>query len=83
MDKNQDNIIRVIINVMEDVEKYYQSSDKNKKVVAMNLLKQKIDDDTFKRYEPFIDITIDFIIDVSKNKIKFRLNKKLLCCFPI
>ena len=47
----------------------------------MNNLKVTLDNEIFNRYEYFIGITIDFIIEVSKKGVKLKLNNlQKKCC---
>ena len=68
------------IKVAERHVKSNQGIDKKKYVLRK--LKENIGDDVFERYEPFIDISIDFIITISKNGRILKLFKKtkLFCC---
>ena len=77
---NKDNIISKIIDAMEIVESFINKNGKEKEELAIKYLKDNLVD--FDQYEDFIGITIDFIILVSKKKIKLDLNniQKTKCC---
>jgi len=52
----------------------------------MSYYKNKLGDEIFQRYVYFIDIIIDFVIDVSKQEIKLELNiikKNVSLAIPI
>lgn len=83
MEIDNHNIITVIINLMEEVEKIREKNGKEKKEYVLFCLKTKLGNEIYERYEPIIKITIDFIVEISKGDITLHLNKikNKFCCF--
>ena len=72
-----------MIKYMEIAERHVKSNQGiDKKKYVLRKIKENIGGDVFERYEPFIDISIDFIITISKNGRILKLFKKtkLFCC---
>ena len=79
----QGDIYNIIIKYMKVAERHVKSNQGiDKKKYVLRKLKENIGDDVFERYEQFIDISIDFIITISKNGRILKLFKKtkLFCC---
>ena len=79
----QGDIYNIIIKYMKVAERHVKSNQGiDKKKYVLRKLKENIGNDVFERYEPFIDISIDFIITISKNGRILKLFKKtkLFCC---
>jgi hypothetical protein len=80
MNINEENIFEIIIEFMRKAEKEGKISGNLKKQITLQLIKESIGIEAFKRYEPFINASIEFIINISHGmKIK-GINKKI-CCF--
>lgn len=77
--ENKDNVIKLIINAMEIVEGFVDKNGMEKKELAIKYLSENMVD--FDKYKDFIEITMDFIILVSKNKVKLDLNNIKKNCF--
>ena len=76
---NDTNIIKIIIEIMEIVEEFDDTkSSEDKKLYALQMLKTTLPDDVYERYQPLIEIIIDFIVEVSKGKVKIKINNKTL-----
>ena len=79
----QGDIYNQILKYMKVAERHVKSNQGiDKKKYVLRKIKENIGDDVFERYEPFIDISIDFIITISKNGRILKLFKKtkLFCC---
>ena len=79
----QGDIYNQLIKYMKIAERHVKSNQGiDKKKYVLRKLKENIGNDVFERYEPFIDISIDFIITISKNGRILKLFKKtkLFCC---
>ena len=79
----QGDIYNLLIKYMKIAERHVKSNQGiDKKKYVLRKLKENIGGDVFERYEPFIDISIDFIITISKNGRILKLFKKtkLFCC---
>ena len=50
-----------------------------KKEYVLKEFKKEIGDEAYERYKPWIDITIDGLIDISKKKLKIFPRKYRLC----
>jgi hypothetical protein len=82
--ENEDNIITKIIDAMELIEGMVDKNGQDKKVLVIKYLSDNMDNQIFNKYEDFISITIDFIILVSKKRVKLNLNninKKCFLCY--
>ena len=79
----QGDIYNLLIKYMKIAERHVKSNQGiDKKKYVLRKIKENIGNDVFERYEPFIDISIDFIITISKNGRILKLFKKtkLFCC---
>ena len=84
------DIIFLLIETMENVEReFINHSGKIKKKQVLTILKTIIVGrwglEYWEKYEPFLPMLIDFIIEVSKNDVVLHLNevvKRSLCCHP-
>jgi len=84
MEIDDRNIYAVIIQLMEYVEKIDAiKTGESKKNYVLNCLYNRLGEESFNRYKPFIILTIDFIIEISKGNIILHLNKvkNKFCCF--
>lgn len=76
---NQDNIFDIIISLMVRAENRKHLSGKSKKDLVMDLMRSELGSEIYDRYKPFINASIEFIINISKGmKIKL-INKKCFC----
>ena len=81
---DDDNIIGIVVEIMEKVEKnVIINTGEWKKNYVMDLIKAKLGEETFNSYSPLIDGVIEFIISVSKGDVKIHINeiRKKFCCF--
>ena len=75
----EDDIYDYILLYMKRSEFYIKSGGKDKKKYVIKKIKGLLGEPTFERYEPFVNVSIDFIITLSKNKALLNtLNNK---CF--
>ena len=84
MEINDDNIITVLLSLMEEVEKLYVlKSGADKKVFVLGVLKERLGTEQYERYYPLLNLTIDFIVEISRGNILLHLNKvkNKFCCF--
>jgi len=81
---NEDNIIDIILKLMEKVEDFIDMKGEEKKHFVLKSIRDKIGEESYKRYEYFIGSFIDFAVSISKGK-KINLNniKKKYCCLSI
>lgn len=78
----EDDLWDYILLYMKQAEFYIKSGGKDKKKYVLKKIKGLLGDDAFERYEPFIQVSVDFIITLSRNKaILTSLNNK--CCIGI
>lgn len=85
-----DNIMNDILDAMSEVQKIFTDKT-SKKTYVMRILKKKLGEELYHRYEPMISLSIDFIKTLAKNKnmlneIKRAENlciKKLFSCTNI
>lgn len=78
----ESNIITIIKEMMEEVDDVIEKTGSEKKEYVLECIQSKFGAEIYDRYEPMINMTIDFIIDVSKGKTKLSLNhiRKKYCC---
>lgn len=76
-------IFKTIVDLMNTVDMYIDMGGKEKKNFVMNEIKKILTDESYERYEPFISMTIDGIVDISRKNIKVLLNKKKCGAFCI
>lgn len=77
-------LFSTIVKLMNDVDQFIDMEGKDKKKYVLSEVKKILTDEAYERYSLFIEITIDGIIDISRNNIKLYLNKRKLClsCIP-
>ena len=74
-------IFSMIVDLMNVVENVINLTGDEKKKYVMDEFKKLIDNQTYERYEPFIEIMINGIIDISKKNIILDVNKRK--CFSL
>lgn len=67
-DNIENDIYDYILLYMKKAEFYIKSGGKDKKKYVLKKIKEILGDDSFEKYEPFIQVSIDFIITLSRNK---------------
>jgi len=78
----EDDLWDYILLYMKQAEFYIKSGGKDKKKYVLKKVKELLGEDAFERYEPFIQVSLDFIITLSRNKgLLVSLNNK--CCIGI
>ena len=65
--KQNDNVMHDILTAMSEAQKVFTDST-SKKMFVMRILKKKLGEDSYGRYEPMISVTIDFFKTLTKNK---------------
>jgi hypothetical protein len=75
------NIYDYIIEYIKEVEKMKDIKGVIKKNIVYSKLKDFLPTDIFNRFEPMLDMSIDYIIYLSKNpQILDEVNKIVKCC---
>ena len=74
-------IFSMIVDLMNVAENVINLTGNEKKKYVMDEFKKLIDNQTYERYEPFIEIMINGIIDISKKNIILDFNKRK--CFKL
>jgi hypothetical protein len=75
------NIYDYIIEYIKEVEKMKDIKGVIKKNIVYSKLKDFLPTDIFNRFEPMLDMSIDYIIYLSKNPdILTDINKIVKCC---
>lgn len=69
------NIINIIMDFMEEVNEVVEKTGEEKKEYVLDCVRTKYGDEIYERYEPLINLLINFVVDVSKGKINIK--KKL------
>lgn len=69
------NIINIIMDFMEEVNEVVEKTGEEKKEYVLECVRTKYGDEVYERYEPLINLLINFVVDVSKGKINIK--KKL------
>ena len=72
-------IFNTIISLMNNIESVKGMNGEQKKHYVINEIKKIISSESFERYEPFIELTIDGLIHISKKNLKLFVHKKNLC----
>jgi len=73
-------ILYTIINLMENIELSKKLNGLQKKEYVLNELKKILQPEIYERYEPFILLFINIIINISRG-LKLNINKNQYCCF--
>jgi hypothetical protein len=78
----QGDIYNQILKYMKVAERHITNHGTSKKEYVLKKVKEYLGIEVFQRYEPFIDISIDFIVTISKNGriLKTFKKTKLFCC---
>ncbi len=80
----ENDIFDYILGFMIKVEKVRKLKGNEKKKWVQGKVKEILGEECYERYSPFISVTIDFIISLSKNKKaflkSFNHKYKFLCC---
>lgn len=82
-DDIENDIYDYILGFMVKVEKIKKLKGKEKKKWVQVKIKEILGEESYERYSPFISVTIDFIISLSKNRkafLKSFNNNSFLCC---
>jgi len=64
----KETIFDFLLLIMRDAEAILDLDGKQKKEYAMQALKEHLEGDIYERYSPILDLTIDGIIYLAKNK---------------
>ena len=81
--KEEDNLIELILKLMKEVEKSNQMSGEEKKKYVLECVKSQIGENAYEVFQYFIEKMIDFVISVSKGQTKLDFNivkKSFFCC---
>ena len=85
MNREQFNIIDLVIHFMERSDKFITLDGKGKKKQVMNLIRlvmiEKWGAEYYNKYKPVIPIIIEFVILVSHNGVILDINKRVKKCF--
>lgn len=83
-DDIENDIYDYILGFMIKVEKIKKLKGNEKKRWVQGKVKGILGEESYERYSPFISVSIDFIISLSKNRKlflkSFNHNTKFLCC---
>ena len=73
-----------ILSYMIKAEKIKELKGKDKRKWVLNRIKELLGYEAYDRYEPFIIVSIDMVISLSKNRKNFlksfKHNKLYFCC---
>lgn len=82
-DDIENDIYDYLLGFMIKVEKIKKLKGKEKKKWVQAKIKEILGEECYERYSPFISVTIDFIISLSKNRkafLKSFNHNSFLCC---
>ena len=82
LSKNRNGVIDSIVYLMEQAETAKRYTGKQKEAYVLNQLKTLLGNESYKRYKPMFPLIIQFLVLISKQKIKLDFNNiKKYCCF--
>jgi len=75
------NLYHLILSSMKDAQMLIALDGSGKKTHVLNMIREKLPDDTFQRFKPFIEHSIDFIIRIARNRdlLKELINSDKKC----
>ena len=82
LSKNKNGVLDSILYLMEQAEAVVNYTGKQKEAYVLNQLKTLLGNESYERYKPMFTIIIQFLVLISKQKIKLDFNNiKKYCCF--
>lgn len=74
-------IFNLIVHMMLDAEGILDLKGSDKKKYVMDMLKEHLEGDIYERYSPILDLMVDGIIYLAKNKDVLRglVSNKCIC----
>ena len=78
-----EDIIETVVHLMEQAQRMINKTGIEKKYIVMKEVKKILGEESYERYQFFIEIFIDFTIKVSHGKFKINLKKikNKFCCY--
>lgn len=67
-DENTPNIMYDIVRAMTEVQQSIFVDGTSKKNFVMKILRRRLGEELFERYEPMLSVSIDFLKTLTKNK---------------
>jgi len=75
------NVIDSILGLMQKVEGFVDLKGDEKQNYVLNQLNSNLGDESYERYKPIFPLIIQFIVLISKRKIKLDINNiRKYCC---
>ena len=82
LSKNKNGVMDSLVYLMEQAEAVINYTGKQKEAYVLNQLKTLLGNESYERYKPMFPIIIQFLVLISKQKIKLDFNNiKKYCCF--
>jgi hypothetical protein len=82
LSKNKNCVMDSLVYLMEQAEAVINYTGKPKEAYVLNQLKTLLGNESYERYKPMFPIIIQFLVLISKQKIKLDFNNiKTYCCF--
>jgi hypothetical protein len=77
----QGNVINNILSLMQAVEGFVDLKGDEKENYVLKQLNSNLGDESYERYKPIFPLIIEFIVLLSKRKIKLDINNiRKYCC---
>ena len=82
LSKNKNGVLDSILYLMEQAEAVVNYTGKQKEAYVLNQLKTLLGEESYDRYKLMFPLIIQFLVLISKQKIKLDFNNiKKYCCF--
>lgn len=82
LSKNKNGVMDSLVYLMEQAEAVINYTGKQKEAYVLNQLKTLLGNESYERYKPMFPLIIQFLVLISKQKIKLDFNNiKKYCCF--
>lgn len=82
LSKNKNGVMDSLVYLMEQAEAVINYTGKQKEAYVLNQLKTLLGNESYERYKPMFPLIIQFLVLISKQKIKLDINNiKKYCCF--
>ena len=72
LSKNKNGVMDSLVYLMEQAEAVINYTGKQKEAYVLNQLKTLLGNESYERYKPMFPLIIQFLVLISKQKIKIR-----------
>ena len=74
LSKNKNGVMDSLVYLMEQAEAVINYTGKQKEAYVLNQLKTLLGNESYERYKPMFPLIIQFLVLISKQKIKLDIN---------